>query len=127
MTARSRPEIFPISHRLAEKAEQMWAYRFAMAHHGRWRTLPSSGEWKKREWALVRRAFDAGARWMLRPFQQVCGLDRGPTGKQYQKGWRETRARITSEDASLRESLGFAWHSGRVFLELWISSERFPK
>jgi hypothetical protein len=120
------PAVFRVSHRLAERAAETWVQHATVLPMPRWRKRPSMVPWKKGDWALCRRAFDAGARWMLKPFQQVCGLDRGPSGTQYQKAWKQVRARITSEDATLKESLAQAWHSGRVFLELWIQNERFP-
>lgn len=123
----TQPAIFTVSHRLADRASEIWVQGATVLPMPRWRKKASMIPWTKRDWALCRRAFDAGARWMLKPFQQVCGIERGPTGAQYQKAWRTARADITREDASLRESLALSWHSGRVFLELWIQSERFPR
>ena len=122
----TKPVIFQVSHRLAEKAEQMWIHHVALPHHGRWRLRPSGGEWKKRDWALIDRAFHAGARWMLKPFQQVCGFDRQPPGKDWTKALRAVHREIRSEDWTLAESLSHGWNCGRVFLELWIQAERFP-
>ena len=122
----TRPAIFTVSHRLSERAAETWVQSATVLPMPRWKKQASKVPWRKGDWALCRRAFDAGARWMLKPFQQVCGFDRSPTGKQYQRAWKQTRADITREDATLRESLALSWHCGRVFLELWIQSERFP-
>ncbi len=122
------PAVFNISHQLATRAAEKWvSLQASQPRLGpRWRKKNAAEAWTKNDWAAVRRGFDAGARWMLKPFQQVCGLERGPSGKEYQKAWRLARAAIVAGDATLRESLAQAWHSGRVFLELWIQSERFP-
>ena len=123
----TRPAIFTVSHRLAERAAETWIAQTTRLPMPRWLKKPSRIPWTKGDWALCRRAFDAGARWMLKPFQQVCGFDRSPSGAQFQKAWREVRADITRQDATLRESLALSWHSGRVFLELWIQEQRFGR
>lgn len=123
---KKQPAIFTISHQLAERASATWVRERKSAERTQpaWRSKPP--EWKKREWTLVRRAFEAGARWMLKPFQQVCGFDRGPAGTSWARSWKLSRQGVTAANASLEDSLRRAWHDGRVFLELWIAKERFP-
>ena len=125
----TQPAIFNVSHRLAEKAAHTWVVerrRDNPRMHLWYRPESEEHPWKKREWALLRRAFDAGDRWMLRPFQQVCGFERHPTGSSTLKAWRACRTRLLSSSLPFDEALTFCWHSGRVFLELWIQNERFP-
>lgn len=123
----ARPQIFNVSHRLAERAAESWATRTTKASiDPRWRRKDREA-WTARDWAALRRAFEAGITWMLKPFRQVCGFDRGPTAVEVDKAWRAARKELRGGEETLRRALEVAWHSGRVFLELWIQRQRFPE
>jgi len=123
---RSKPEIFNVSHRLAERAAESWALGVTKASiDPRWRRKDRA-EWKAADWKVLRRAFEAGMGWMLKPFRLVCGLDRGPSEAEFEKAWKAARGELRRGDETLRRALETSWHSGRVFLELWIQRQRFP-
>lgn len=123
---RKAEPIFSISHRLADKSCEIWVRERQAAERRQPAWLSRPADWKKREWAIVRRAFDAGARWMLKPFQQVCGFERSPAGTRWDASWKQCRKGVMLAGDPLEDAVRRAWHHGRVFLELWIQKERIP-